>query len=175
MASKNKVPVPASMKVPKPATNPPKGMQSTHAITHNQLSLTCFIALGSGNFEIKQAPGKGVGMFATALIKTGTVIFGEEALFVFKGPFDIDEKMVKRAYNDLPPWKKAIFDQCRHDSTHRPGCKCKLGTLTPISSPAATCSVKLCACTPSPARSTTHAARTRCASLRWTRVPPTTR
>ena len=65
-------------------------------------------------YEIRPAPGKGLGVFATKFIPAGTLILSENALFIIKKPSDfITEQDVVLGYNKLSADEKRIFDQMR--------------------------------------------------------------
>lgn len=79
-------------------------------------------------FELKPAPGKGYGAFATRAIKAGASVCKEYPLMTINKPsILVGESDIVAAYKRLSPGDKRIFDQSRHDVSHKQGCKCKYG------------------------------------------------
>jgi len=81
-------------------------------------------------YEIKESPGKGLGMFATKLIKRGDLIIFEKPLFTFHES--------KLDFNDiiagLSAEKREIFNAL-HDCHHSAECKTSLGIINTNSLP----------------------------------------
>jgi hypothetical protein len=70
------------------------------------------------HFEFRQAPGKGIGAFATKHISTGTTLFFEKPLFTLYDPDgDLAELEVQAAYAKLSAIDKRKFDALRDPQT----------------------------------------------------------
>ncbi|USW54926.1 hypothetical protein Slin15195_G082450 [Septoria linicola] len=78
-------------------------------------------------FMLKEAPGKGLGAFATQPIKCGATVYSEKPLVIIeKPPDDFTEQDICEAYVKLTPHEQRVFNGMRNRHEGK-GCQCKTG------------------------------------------------